>query len=176
MVVGTVPAAAQNRVGASTSVMINTVGPSTDIGAGQRPGKTVPQSGIVVATGVAADAGDAGGGLRIGYHATHPEFAAAIRSEGFRLSEGGRLGGGGVYVSDTPETAIAEFAAHNPGIEPEVLRVQYDPGHEFIFNEAPQVPYLKGIMPPEWADSLTAPSVQEGGWNTLIRNGTQAVL
>jgi len=35
--------------------MINSVGSSTDIGAGQRLGKTVLQSGIVVATGVAAD-------------------------------------------------------------------------------------------------------------------------
>ncbi len=55
MVVGAVPAAAQNGVGASTPVMINTVGVSADIGAGQRLGKTVPRPLIVVATGVAAE-------------------------------------------------------------------------------------------------------------------------
>jgi hypothetical protein len=55
ILVGAVPAAAGNRVGASTPVMINTVGVSADIAAGQRLGKTVPQPGIVVATGVAAN-------------------------------------------------------------------------------------------------------------------------
>ena len=56
--VGAVPAAAGNRVGASTPVMINTVGVSADIGAGQRLGKTVPRPLIVLATGVAAEAAD----------------------------------------------------------------------------------------------------------------------
>ncbi|MCZ3386479.1 MAG: hypothetical protein LH630_05845 [Actinomycetia bacterium] len=55
ILVGAVPAAAQNGVGASTPVMINSVGVSTDIGAGQRLGKTVLQPRIVVATGVAAE-------------------------------------------------------------------------------------------------------------------------
>jgi len=63
IVVAAVPAAAGNRVGASTPVVIKTVGVSTDIGAGQRLGKTVPQPGIVVATGVAAET--AGGGERL---------------------------------------------------------------------------------------------------------------
>jgi hypothetical protein len=32
-------------------------------------------------------------------------------------------------------------------------------------------------MPPDWADTLTAPSVQNaGGWNSIIRNGSQLVL
>ncbi len=55
IVVGAVPAAAQNAVGASTPVMINTVGPAADIGAGQRLGKTVLHPVVVVATGVAAE-------------------------------------------------------------------------------------------------------------------------
>jgi hypothetical protein len=42
--------------------MINTVGVSADIAAGQRLGKTVPQPGIVVATGVAAEGALAGSG------------------------------------------------------------------------------------------------------------------
>ena len=57
IVVAAVPAAAGNRVGASTPVMINTVGVSADIGASQRLGKSVLKSGIVVATGVAANSG-----------------------------------------------------------------------------------------------------------------------
>jgi hypothetical protein len=57
ILVGAVPAAVQNRVGASTPVMINTVGSAADISAGQRLGKTVLQPEIVVATGVAADTG-----------------------------------------------------------------------------------------------------------------------
>jgi hypothetical protein len=57
ILVGAVPAAAQNGVGASTPAMINTVGASADIGAGQRLGKTVLQARFVVATGVAAEAG-----------------------------------------------------------------------------------------------------------------------
>jgi hypothetical protein len=124
-----------------------------------------------------AETVDGASGLWIGYHATEPEFAEAIRTGGFRLSEGGRLGGGGVYVSDTAETAVAEFGAHNPGMESEVLRVQHDPGQEYVFDQARSAPYFKGTMPPEWADSLTAPSIQnEGGWNTFILNGSQVVL
>ncbi len=57
MVVGAVPAAAQNAFGVSTPVMINTVGAATGIGAGQRLGESLPQLGIVVATAVAAEDG-----------------------------------------------------------------------------------------------------------------------
>jgi len=57
MVVGAVPAAAENGVGASTPVMINIVGHSGDIGAGQRLGETALLPWIVVATGVAANTG-----------------------------------------------------------------------------------------------------------------------
>lgn len=108
---------------------------------------------------------------RIGYHATKPEFAPAIREGGFRQSAGGRLGGGGVYVSHDPETALAEYAFHNPGgPAAELLRVRYNPGEEFVFDGAPAAPYVKGIMPPEWADTLTAPSLRNpGGWNSLVR-------
>ena len=144
--------------------------------------------GAVVAGGVAKElalptrpatelGGEVGGtGSRIGYHATRPEYAESIRNEGFRLSEGGRLGGGGVYVSDSAETAVAEFGAHNPGMTPEILRVQYDPGFEHVLPAAPDAPYFKGVMPPEWADSVTAPSIQSPrGWNTIVRNGSQIV-
>ena len=57
IVVGAVPAAAQNAVGASTPNVANTVGVSTDISAGQRLGRTSPQPQIVVATAVAAETG-----------------------------------------------------------------------------------------------------------------------
>lgn len=54
-----VPAAAENAVGASTPVVINTVGHPAGIGPGQRLGEASPQPGIVVATGVAANGVDA---------------------------------------------------------------------------------------------------------------------
>ena len=54
IVVGAVPAAAQNAVGASNPAAANAVGPPADITAGQRLGKVVPRPRIVVATGVAA--------------------------------------------------------------------------------------------------------------------------
>jgi|GEM_PF-3597530 len=57
IVVGAIPAAAQNRVGASTPAVIDTVGSPAGIGAGQRLGNTGPQPQIVVATAVAADEG-----------------------------------------------------------------------------------------------------------------------
>lgn len=49
--------AAQTRVGASTSADAVVVGPSASITAGQRLGNSPPRAGIVVATGVAAEAG-----------------------------------------------------------------------------------------------------------------------
>lgn len=55
VVVGAVPAAAQNAVGSSTPAVANTVGSPASIGAGQRLGRSLPQPRIVVATSVAAD-------------------------------------------------------------------------------------------------------------------------
>jgi len=60
VVVGAAPAAAQNRVGASTPAMINIVGPLAGISAGQRLGRTSPQPQIGVATAVAAEGAGAG--------------------------------------------------------------------------------------------------------------------
>ena len=45
----------------------------------------------------------------IGYHATRPEFADSVLENGFRESQAGRLGGGGVYVNNSSEGAIAEY-------------------------------------------------------------------
>ena len=59
IVVGAVPAAAQNRVGASSPGAANTVGSPVGISAGQRLGKGPPQPRIVVATAVAAETGGA---------------------------------------------------------------------------------------------------------------------
>ena len=75
IVAGAVPAAAQNRVGASTPVMINTVGAATDISSRQRLGKTVLQPSFVVATGVAAE-GAATSGLRDGAESCLNSFTA----------------------------------------------------------------------------------------------------
>ena len=65
---GTAPAAAspfaETRVGASTPVVVNIVGPHESISAGQRWGPAPPQAETVVATGVAANgAGDLAGPL-----------------------------------------------------------------------------------------------------------------
>jgi hypothetical protein len=47
-----------NRVGASTAVVVNIVGPHESIAAGQRWGNAPPQVETAVATGVAANAGE----------------------------------------------------------------------------------------------------------------------
>jgi len=92
MVVGAVPAAAENGVGASTPVMINIVGPSGDIGAGQRLGETALLPWIVVATGVAAEsatgAESALNGAQLSQHLAQLE---KYGQAGFRELESGRI-------------------------------------------------------------------------------------
>jgi hypothetical protein len=95
---------------------------------------------------------------RVGYHATYSEAAQGIRQTGFRPgTKPGRLGSGGTYVNNTPEGAVAEFAFHNPGVTPEVLRVRYNPGVEAVTDVAP-VGYVERL--PLNVDSITAPSVR----------------
>jgi RHS repeat-associated protein len=104
---------------------------------------------------------------RIGYHATHSQYAKSIRATGFRAgSSPGRLGSGGVYVNNTRAGAIAEFAYRNPGVTPQVLRVRYQPGVEAITDVAPRG-YVDHI--PLNVDSITAPSVRlPSSQNTII--------
>jgi hypothetical protein len=110
--------------------------------------------------------------VQIGYHATNPGNVDSILANGFNESQAGRLGGGGVYVNDTQEGAIAEYMAHNPGgPAPTVLQVQYNPGLNYQVS-LPTVPSTTGPLRLA-ADTITAPSVRlPGTFNTIIRNGT----
>ena len=110
--------------------------------------------------------------VEIGYHATKPEFAEAILADGFRLSRSGRLGGNGIYVSNTPEGAIAEYMWYNPGgPAPTVLRVQYEVGLNYRIVPPPSR-YFMGELPLA-ADTVTTESIRlPGTFNTLIRNGS----
>ena len=106
-----------------------------------------------------------------GYHATHPEAAEAILQGGFRQgTKPGRLGSGGTYVNNTPKGAIAEFAHHNPGVTPKVLKVDYNPGTNASASVAPRN-YVDQL--PLNVDSISAPSVRAPGTiNTNVLNGS----
>jgi hypothetical protein len=108
---------------------------------------------------------------KIGYHATHPEAANAIKKGGFKPgTKPGRLGSGGVYVNDTPEGAAAEFAHHNPGVKPAIIEVEYEPG----VNATATVPPRTYVTEhPLDVESISAPSLRAPGTlNTNILNGS----
>lgn len=90
---------------------------------------------------------------------------------GFRQgTKPGRLGSGGTYVNNTPEGAIAEFAHHNPGVTPKVLKVDYNPGTNASASVAPRN-YVDQL--PLNVDSVSAPSVRAPGTiNTNVLNGS----
>jgi hypothetical protein len=70
---------------------------------------------------------------------------------------------------------MAEFAAHNPGITPSVLKVGYSSGTNY-FLEGLTNSYIKGALP-LGADTLSFQSVRlAGSVNIVIRNGSSAVL
>jgi len=78
-------------------------------------------------------------------------------------------------VSSSVEGALAEFAAHNPGVTPAVLEVGYTQGTNY-FLEGLNNPYIKGQLSVA-ADTLSFYSVRLGeAVNTVIRNGSAAVL
>ena len=117
------------------------------------------------------NAAAAGMGASVGYHATTPEAAESILQSGFRLgTKPGRLGSGGVYVNNTVEGAMAEFAQHNPVVSPSVLRVQYQTG----VNAMAATPPANYVMQyPLNVGSISAESVRlPGTFNTNILNGT----
>ena len=141
--------------------------------AGRRIGNAAESIGdaakAIENTGDAAKAASKGAG--VGYHATTPEAAKAIQQNGFRLgTKPGRLGSGGVYVNNTVEGAMAEFAHHNPGISPSVLKVQYQTG----VNAMASTPPANYVMQyPLNVGSISAESVRlPGTFNTNILNGT----
>ena len=110
-----------------------------------------------------------------GYHATKPEYAELIRSNGFRESASGRAGGGGVYVNNTPQGALAEYAKYNPNGPPaEMIKVQYNPGAN-VMIENPG-PHIKGPLP-IYGESLSFESTQlPGTYNTIVRNGSIRII
>ena len=112
---------------------------------------------------------------RIGYHATTPSAAGAIKKDGFIQSSKGRLGGQGIYVNDSREGAIAEYRYHNPdGPEPDVLKVEYEPGLEYRVK-AKQGEASGGV--PVKADTLTTESLRASGtYNSIIRNNSERVV
>jgi hypothetical protein len=131
-------------------------------------------SAVEAAEGVVDAAKVLGEGLDVGYHATRAENVGSILENGLRESLGGRAGSG-VYVSDTIEGAMAEFAAHNPGITPAVLKVGYSPASNY-YLEGLTNSYIKGALP-LGADTLSFQSVRlAGSVNVVIRNGSSVVL
>jgi len=114
------------------------------------------------------------GAAQVGYHATRAENIGSILANGLREGLGGRAGAG-VYLSDTAAGAIAEFAAHYPGVTPAVLRVAYAEGKTAVLESLTN-PYIKGALPLA-ADTLVFQSVRlAGAINSVVRNGTAVVL
>ncbi len=114
---------------------------------------------------------NADNGTATGYHATKPEYVDSIKSNGFRESVSGRAGGGGVYVNNTPQGAIAEYSKYYPtGPTPEIIKVQYNTGVN-VFIENPGN-HISGPLP-IFGDTITFESTQLAGtFNTIIRFGT----
>ena len=113
--------------------------------------------------------------LQIGYHATAPANVDSILANGLYDSAGGRLGGAGVYVNNTPEGAIAEYMSVPGRPAPTVLQVQYSPGLNYTITPPP-AGYTAGPLPFA-ADTLTTESIRlPGTLNTIIRNGSATVV
>ena len=111
----------------------------------------------------------------VGYHATKPEFASSIKKNGFRLSPGGRAGGGGVYVNNTKKGAIAEYWHYNPGgSNPMVLKVKYNPGKQMSFVNLGD--HIHSSILPD-ADTIIFESLRmPGTFNILVKNGSIIII
>ncbi|GEM_PF-3467919 len=107
----------------------------------------------------------------VGYHATYPEAASSILESGFRMgTKPARLGTGGVYVNNSTTGAAAEFAHHNPGVTPTILKVKYELGINGSSSVAPRG-YVSSH--PLDVNSLSAPSLRAPGTiNTNVLNGS----
>jgi RHS repeat-associated protein len=113
-------------------------------------------------------------GTQLGYHATRAENVESILATGLRPSTGGRAGSG-VYVSSSAEGAMAEFAAHNPGLAPTLLQVAYTPGTNYFLQGLTRR-FVQGPIPLA-ADTISFGSVRlQGTVNTVIRNESATVL
>ena len=116
-----------------------------------------------------------GSGQATGYHATKPEFVESITQNGFRESTSGRVGGGGVYVNNTPQGALAEYYHYNPnGPTPYTFKVGYDTGANVMIENSGA--HINGPLP-IFGDTLTFESLRlPGTYNTLVRNGSIRII
>ena len=113
-------------------------------------------------------------GTQVGYHATRAGNVESILKEGLRSSTSGRAGSG-VYVSNSAEGAMAEFAAHNAGVTPSILQVGYTPGTNYFLQGLTRSS-IQGPIPLA-ADTISFGSVRlSGAVNTVIRNESATVL
>jgi hypothetical protein len=130
----------------------------------------------MIVSGVASRGGGTVAANRVGYHATHADVVPLIQQNGFRAGTApGRLGSGGIYVNSSPQGAIAEFAHHNPGVTPSVLKVQYNPGINASTTVAPR--NYVDRLPFNNVDSISAPSVRlPGTTNTNVLNGSLRII
>jgi RHS repeat-associated protein len=110
-----------------------------------------------------------------GYHATNPQYAQSITQNGFIESTTGRAGGSGVYVNNTPEGAIAEYAHYYPyGPNPTIISVEYSPQVNVMINNPG--PHIQGPLS-IFGDTLSFESTQlPGTYNTIIRNGSIKIV
>lgn len=110
-----------------------------------------------------------------GYHVTKTEYVDSIYENGFRESTSGRAGGGGVYVNNTPEGALAEFSKYNPSGTPNtMITVKYNSGLNVMIENPGS--HIIGPLP-ILGDTLTFESMQlPGTFNTIIRNGSIVIL
>jgi hypothetical protein len=152
----------------------------TDIDQQQRL-RFLLNTGTLLATALTGTEGEAPGILaaedtiQIGYHATAPANVDSILANGLYDSAGGRLGGGGIYVNNTPEGAIAEYMSVPGRPTPTVLQVQYTPGLNYTITPPP-TGYTMGPLPLA-GDTLTTGSIRlPGTFNTIIRNGSATVV
>ena len=126
-------------------------------------------------TEAGAQAARAAEETQIGFHATAPANVDSILANGLYDSAGGRLGGAGVYVNNTPEGAIAEYMSVPGRPAPTVLQVQYNSGLNYTISPPP-AGYTTGPLPFA-ADTLTSESIRlPGTFNTIIRNGSATVV
>jgi len=115
--------------------------------------------------------------IKVGYHATKPEYVESIFENSFRPSKKGRLGPG-VYVSDTINGAKAEFEHNYPDIEPAIIETEYYSGRSLDLRH-----YQNDSFKPTWGqgrrisertsfDTILFESQRNGTVNTVIRNNS----
>jgi len=175
MTVGNGVLAGLGAVGAVQQTVLSAVGIDDPAELMAIPGGAVVGEEITALEEAGAMANVAEDTLQVGYHATASANVDSILANGLYDSAGGRLGGAGVYVNNTPEGAIAEYMSVPGRSAPTVLQVQYSPGLNYTITPPP-AGYTTGPLPFA-ADTLTTESIRlPGTFNTIIRNGSATVV